>query len=563
MTVPQGTGGGLPERAWPPGDPAAEPDRPAADLAAGMGLVSVSFLGAALRRRARLWCAAAVAGLLCGAAFYLSAPPAYQASTSVLLTHAPTEDPTDAMQTDAVLSQSRAVAGRVLHDLGLPESPTSFIASATATAVTDRVLALTVSAPSASEAARRTRALATAFLQFRAGQLWSQQRLVLAALNQQIDRDKRQVSSLTKQITAVPAQPASPTQRARLTSLLAQRVQVRATLAGLQNATTAYPVTTVSMVAGSKVLDAAAPVPRSHLKVAVVDAVLGLAAGLALGMGIIVVGALTSSRLRRRDDVAVALGAPVSLSVGHIRAGRRLPGRPRLKAARSHDAQRVTAYLGRAVPDGSRGTAALAVVAVDNARAVALPVVSLALSCAREGREVVVADLAAGAPAARLLGVKKPGVSAVSLDGAELRVAVPGGHEIMPAGPLRRGLAHPQPALAGDGAGPGVPPADGLAAACASADLLLSLVTLDPALGAEHLAGWAAAATVVVTAGRSSSTRISAVGDMIRLAGTPLAGAVLAGADKTDESLGMTYAQAQWARRAQGPGAAGPGAAGR
>jgi hypothetical protein len=45
---------------------------------------------------------------------------------------------------------------------------------------------------------------------------------------------------------------------------------------------------------------------------------------------------------------------------------------------------------------------------------------------------------------------------------------------------------------------------------------------------------------VVVTAGRSSWARINAVGEMIRLAGTSVASAVLVGADKTDESLGVT-----------------------
>ena len=76
--------------------------------------------------------------------------------------------------------------------------------------------------------------------------------------------------------------------------------------------------------------------------------------------------------------------------------------------------------------------------------------------------------------------------------------------------------------------------------ACASADLLLTLVTLDPSLGAENLATWAASAVVVVTAGRSSWATINAVGEMIRLAGTSVASAVLVGTDKTDESLGVT-----------------------
>ena len=75
--------------------------------------------------------------------------------------------------------------------------------------------------------------------------------------------------------------------------------------------------------------------------------------------------------------------------------------------------------------------------------------------------------------------------------------------------------------------------------ACASADLLVTLVTLDPSLGAELLLPtWAASAVVVVTAGQSSWARINAVGEMIRLAGTSVTSAVLVGADKSDESLG-------------------------
>jgi hypothetical protein len=78
-----------------------------------------------------------------------------------------------------------------------------------------------------------------------------------------------------------------------------------------------------------------------------------------------------------------------------------------------------------------------------------------------------------------------------------------------------------------------------VAAACASANLLLTLATLDPSLGGEHLATWATDAVVVVTAGRSSWTKIHGVAELVRLSGTRLVCAVLVGADNTDESLGM------------------------
>ena len=173
--------------------------------------------------------------------------------------------------------------------------------------------------------------------------------------------------------------------------------------------------------------------------------------------------------------------------------------------------------------------AALAVVPVDDLRVPALSLVALAVSCAEQGDQVVVADLCGSAPAARLLGAKDPGVHAVSVHGTNLTVAVPERDDMMPVGPFHRKSAQAQrSAFTGE-----------VAAACASANLVLTLATLDPSLGGEHLATWATDAVVMTTAGRSSSTKIHAVGEMIRLSGTRLTSAVLVGADKTDESLGV------------------------
>ena len=108
-----------------------------------------------------------------------------------------------------------------------------------------------------------------------------------------------------------------------------------------------------------------------------------------------------------------------------MRVSRWLPGRRGLAAARGRDMQRIVAHLRDAVPASSRGAAALAVVPVDDPQVAALSVVSLAVSCAQQGKQVVVADLCSGAPAARLLGAKDPGVRTVSVDGAHLVVAVP------------------------------------------------------------------------------------------------------------------------------------------
>ncbi len=246
-------------------------------------------------------------------------------------------------------------------------------------------------------------------------------------------------------------------------------------------------------------------------------------------MGLVVVRSITSDRLRRRDDVTHALGAPVKLSVAAVPLSRWRPGRRGLAAADSAAVQRITSYLRIAEPRAVRGAAALAVISVDDPAVAALSAVSLAVSRAGEGRKVVVADLASGAPVAKLLNDTAPGVRPVSAGGAQLILAVPDRDDLAPVGPV------------------GPAPADAqhseftaaVSNACASADLLLTLVTLDPSVGAEHVATWATSAVAVVTAGRSSWAKIHAAGEMMRLAGLPIASAVLVGADRTDESLGV------------------------
>src|SRR4029077_14656791 len=120
--------------------------------------------------------------------------------------------------------------------------------------------------------------------------------------------------------------------------------------------------------------------------------------------------------------------------------------------------------------------AGLAVVAVGDVHIPALCLVYLAVSRARQGAQVVVADLCDGAPAARLLGAADPGVRAMTVQDAHLVVAVPEPGEVMPAGPLRGGSDQARAA-------------EPLTAACKSADLLLTLAPLDPSLGGEYLSG--------------------------------------------------------------------------
>jgi len=135
---------------------------------------------------------------------------------------------------------------------------------------------------------------------------------------------------------------------------------------------------------------------------------------------------VVSDRLRRRDDVTHALGAPVKLSVGPVRLSRWRPGRHGLAAANGTDVRRIVAYLRGAVPSVAAGPTALAVVPVDDPEVAALSLVSLAVSRAQEGRTVVVADLAvtSGGTALHQLVLQAAGRLAVALAPADATTTV-------------------------------------------------------------------------------------------------------------------------------------------
>ena len=502
--------------------------------------MSLGFIKAAILRSARFLCVTAAVGLLVGLGVYVTSPRSYQASASLLLTHGPYEDSQLASVNNQAIAKTLAVAGLAVHELRLQQSASSFLSTYTVTPVTDRVLVITASAPSADQAAARANVVASAFLKFRADEMQTQQRLVVESLNQQVSAANNQVDSIGTRISQLSGQITSPTQQSQVNSLRTQQTSARDALTSLQqalfsNQTTTLPAVTAA-VKSSEILSIA-PLTHSRLKTLVLYAALGLLTGLFLGGGIIILRALVSDRLRRRDDIAYAFDAPVKLSVGPLRARRWRPTLPGRTARQDLDMRRVVAHLQSAVPGGTQGPVGLAIVAVENAPVVARAVAALATSYPGQGERVVAADLSSGAHLAHLLGVRGPGVHAVSRNGVNFMVAVPARENAAPVGPLRPVTTPAGPSQAGDA----------LVASDVSADVLLTLATLDPALGGDHLATWATSAVAVVSAGQSSAERIHGVGEMIRLAGMRLDSVVLLGADKSDESLGLTPRPAEQA----------------
>ncbi|MGH3280473.1 MAG: hypothetical protein ACRDNW_15225 [Trebonia sp.] len=499
------------------------------------GLVSIRYIWAALRRRFRLWGTLGVVGLVLGAAWYNVVPPPYHATATVLLVDSPTQDPLQQIQIDTALATSTAVANGIISQLGLQMSPSEVLTKYTVTSLTSHAVSISAGAKTSEGAVQLASAVATQFLKYRAAYAETQQQQTEKQLNRQAAQAQQHLNSISGKVAQVSAQPSTPTQQSQLKRLQAQQASATTSLGQVQQyvAQTAESTrtNTQAMVQGSQVLNEATLAKRSFLQTAAFYTLTGLLAGLALGIAIVVIAAVTSDRLRRRDDVARAFGAPVRLSVGPLHKGRWPTLGRRRTAAKRRDRERVVQYLRDAVPPAADGPAGLAVVAVDDAPTVARTVVALAVSSAKRGKRVAVADLSVGAYAARLLGMIGTGSARVGPEGVSLQVLVPSVDDIAPTGPLEGTAAAEEKA-----------PGGSLAAACAGADLVLSLATLDPAVGADHLATWATDVVAVVTTGESTGVRVNAVGEMLRLAGVRRTSVILVGADKSDESLGAVNA---------------------
>ena len=526
----------LRERLWAYEDFPALEEHPPFNIAGAFA--SLGFIGAAIRRSRRFWIAWMIFGMLAGLGIYVKYPVSYQATVSILIKNSANEDPTAAMQTDQALAQSYTVAANTVQALHLTQSVSSFRAAYTASTLTDQVLSLNVAAPTGAGAIERANTLAAQFLKFRKSLLLAQQTQQLNALDQQVPAAEAHIADLQSRIAQLQGQTSS-----QLTQLQAQLKTAQQSLPTLEQTMTGLKADTQSntatMIYGSQVLDAATLLKHSKVKSLVEYVLSGLIGGLAIGLGIVIVRELISDKLRRRDDIAAALGGPVRLSVGPIKTGR-LPAGPRANAARERDLRRIALHLRNAVPRKQRGAAALAVVAVDNTASIAPAVASMVESCTAQGMQVVLADLAEGAPVARYLGANGAGVRPVRVGNSSVVAVIPDANDIAPGGPVR-----PQGTALAGGAGAALasavsPPSDVLLTAFRSADLLLTVAELDPAFGAEHLATWASEAVAVITAGNTRAGRAYAVGEMLRVSGVPVVSCVVVGADKHDESLGLS-----------------------
>lgn len=514
--LPMETADGFTE--WGYGFPPAV-DGPAEETPTG--LIDLGYLGAALRRSRRLWLTIAAAGLFIGAALFVSSKPSYQATAAILLKGDPTMDAPTQILTASEIAQEPTVAQLALKNLGLPGTRLPY----TVTVIDNQVLTISLGAATSAAAVREVDAVAGAFLQIRDQAVQSLATGTINGESEQLTQDQQSVKSLDEQVNQVASEPASTAQQHQLTNLQAERSAAATALTNLQQQQADSRLIAADMLSGSRVMSTSLPTAASRKKAAIEEVGGTFFGSLFLGLAIVVIRAVLSDRLYRRDDVAVALSAPVRMSVLSGADGKRRLNVGGRDARREADLARVTECLRNCVPVSTMGHASLAIVPVDDQGFVTAALTALIELYASEGKHVAVADLAGGTLAGSL-GASQPGVHVVTMNAGRAAVVLPGAGQVAPTGPRGHGSLH-------------VASGDDIAALYSSCDIVLALATLDPAIGADHLGTWADEAVAVVTAGRSSVARVQAVGEMIRDAGVRLTAGILLGADKKDESFGL------------------------
>ena len=457
-------------------------------VGAGSRFVNLHFILGAVRRRRRWVIGAAIAGLVVGLLLSVASAPTPQAETKVLLTFPASSDRTLAMATDTQLLETDAVARRVVNALHLHESPAAFAASYKGTGLSDDLLGISVSAPSSAEALRRVRTCsAHEYLAYRADVYQHQSNAIVEGLQKRQEAIQSQIDELTRQLG--PQADSLTSTDPAIATLLAQRNGLSNRFNTLNDSIAAQTNSSTAVVDGSFVIDKATPVEASKVKELGRNALSGLAAGLGIGLALVVLLAVTSNRVWRRADVAEAMRHSVNLSTGPIRVRRRMAkvAMRKLIARPTPELAKVVLHLRRQLAASGWRDRSLAVIAVGGLEVAAASVCATATALARDGGDVVVVDTSERSIVSRGRLLRDTESETTGGDGR---------------GRIR---------LASLGDGREAPSID-------PDEVVLVLAMLDPAEGAEQIRALVSTAVAIVTAGRSTMTSLGAVSDMLEVA---------------------------------------------
>jgi len=290
-------------------------------------VLRLSTIGQILRRRWRLLLALAALGAVAGLATSLVVEPTYRSGTTLLLQGSPNEDE---VLTQAQVAMSSVVVDRAVTELGWDVDLAEVRDSVSAEVVAGSVIRIAAAAPVAEQARLLADKVTEEYIGFStelAIKAETTTREVLqrrqVTVQQRIDESSRRIGELQGSFSQLdPRNPGGVQTREELQQARDRRDDAIDELAVIERGIAAAEAEASVALDNIRVIEAAAPpegadppaVPHFIAGGAGVFALLGMLAVIAVHYG--------DRRLRRKDDVAAATGAPV---LGVVAAGPAVP----------------------------------------------------------------------------------------------------------------------------------------------------------------------------------------------------------------------------------------------
>jgi capsular polysaccharide biosynthesis protein len=276
-------------------------------------LTTWHYLRNSLRRCWRTWLALSLVGALLGLGAVVLAPPHSAGTVTLLMAHPASIDGPDGMAMDVSLLNTDEVAKRTVDQLGLNLTPAEFRSTVAANPVTTQILSIAVSGQDDASVVARAQALVNQYLAFRSTQLRSLSGGLISGYETRIASMQDQVKTLTSQYGELSQRGAAGQSQAF--EILSRRADLNSQITSMQRAIEDATLQTEAAIDSTHVIDSPRAEVTSARRAMVLAVGSGLIAGAGLGVGLVLFRALVSDRLRRRQDVGIALGAPVRFSV--------------------------------------------------------------------------------------------------------------------------------------------------------------------------------------------------------------------------------------------------------
>jgi capsular polysaccharide biosynthesis protein len=279
-------------------------------------------------RRRLIVAALAIVGLGCGIAYPVLQPPMPRAGALVILPASSTTAtnasgaPASDTATQIIIATSTPVLALAGSGVRPPISARALKHDVTVSALSDDVLQVEVSAPRATEAVQLANAVSTDYIAYLNKTGSATDSSVLTGFQQEANALTTQIQSLQQQIRGATSRLASEgaasaageRDASLLSSLRTEQEQVSLELNNVNGQIVTTQLSGTVTAGATRVLQTAAIVPVSDVGF-VVDVVAGMLVGLLVGCVLVLSFSRRDHRLRLRDEVAVAVGIPVVVSM--------------------------------------------------------------------------------------------------------------------------------------------------------------------------------------------------------------------------------------------------------